>query len=85
MTQELDTKLRRQREHLQAAMKAKENKIQKVREILDNEFVPCDVERRPPQPLQEHNVPETPKQQTRRPAVTSTPRQRRSRSAGAEV
>ncbi|XP_044268791.1 kinesin-like protein KIF23 [Tribolium madens] len=82
MTQELDAKLRRQREHLQAAAKAKENKLQKVREILDKEITPPEIEEEEKQPLQEHNVLETPKQQTRRYVGTPAVRGRRSRSAG---
>lgn len=81
MTQELDAKLRRQREHLQSAVKAKEYKLQKVRDFLEKEVTPPEITvEKPPQP---ENVEETPKQQERRRYVgTPAVRGRRSHSAG---
>lgn len=86
MTQELDAKLRRQREHLHAAMAAKDNKLQKVRQILEGE-----AEVLPPTetPMEQENIePESDyqPQQTpevhRRNVVYTNAKRRRSRSAG---
>lgn len=88
MTHELDAKLRRQREHFAAAVKAKDNKLRKVKEILDKELTPPDLEERenqpPVAPIQSvQDILKTPRQQTRRPAPgTPAVRQRRSRSVG---
>lgn len=86
MTQELDAKLRRQREHLQAAMIAKETKLQKVREVLDSKV---EVQTVPEMPMEQENFepePDYQPQQTpdmqRRNAVYTSARRRRSRSAG---
>ncbi|XP_066245796.1 kinesin-like protein KIF23 [Euwallacea similis] len=43
MTHELDVKLRRQRDHLNAAMKAKDEKIKLVKGILDSELPPVEM------------------------------------------
>ncbi|KAL1506067.1 hypothetical protein ABEB36_005498 [Hypothenemus hampei] len=43
MTHELDQKLRRQRDHLNAAMKAKDDKLKMVRGILDSETPPAEM------------------------------------------
>ncbi|KAJ8980299.1 hypothetical protein NQ317_005219 [Molorchus minor] len=85
MGQELDAKLRKQREHLNAAIKTKEFQLQKVRDILNNETIvdPLDLETLTDK---ENALTQTPKStvdhQSRRNVISSTPRHRRSRSVG---
>lgn len=81
MSQELENKLKRQRQHLQAEMLAKENKIQKLREVLDGNLY------EPPQQPIEIEVPQEPKTPEKENAPrhsqpNSATRRRRSRSAG---
>ncbi|KAJ8960732.1 hypothetical protein NQ318_020024 [Aromia moschata] len=86
MSQELDAKLRRQREHLNAEMKAKEVQLQKVREILNTETIVEPTESVETQADTECAATQTPRSngghQSRRNLISSTPRHRRSRSAG---
>lgn len=85
MSQELDVKLKKQRDHLNAAMKVKDIQLRKVKEALESEVVvkpgqePETDENVPPQ------IPQSPSMSTyrRNAAATGTPRsRRRSRSAG---
>ena len=94
MTHELDAKLRRQREHLSAAMKAKDQKLRIVKEIIDSEMPPVELplfESEPAYTLksQGSQVTQTPKStsniyQNRRNITASSTnhRTRRSRSVG---
>lgn len=92
MNHELDVKLRRQREHLNAVSKAKDHKIQKIREIVEKEITPPEIEEKQPEPqqqepVQQYEPQQTPvrhqqPQQTRRLATPAATRSRRSRSAG---
>ncbi|XP_044756917.1 kinesin-like protein KIF23 [Coccinella septempunctata] len=93
MSQELDSKLRKQREHLQASMKAKDNKLKRVREILESDEA---FEARSEQGEKEKEVESPPREiqpvssppicdiqtSNRRNIQTPGGRHRRSRSAG---
>lgn len=81
MSHELENKLKRQRQHLQAEMLAKENKLQKMRELLESNLEP------PPQQEMEIETAtqtKTPEKEcvNRRSLQSSAQRRRRSRSAG---
>lgn len=91
MTQELDYKLRRQRDHLNAAMKAKDDKLRMVKGILDSELPP--VEFRAIELEEGHAIkslgsqtPQTVKSSSnihrRNMNASSSTRKRRSKSAG---
>ncbi|KAL3284690.1 hypothetical protein HHI36_018839 [Cryptolaemus montrouzieri] len=87
MSQELENKLRKQREHLQATMKAKENKLKKVKQILESDdplLSQEDVETPDYDP--QHTPPTTILKETQTPSKrniqTPSARHRRSRSAG---
>lgn len=90
MSQELDSKLRKQREHLQASMKAKDNKLKRVREILESDEARTDIEYQekeetesPPCEIQQVSSPPICDIQTSNRRNVQTPaRHRRSRSAG---
>nr|XP_023016394.1 kinesin-like protein KIF23 [Leptinotarsa decemlineata] len=80
MSQELDSKLKKQRDHINAAWKAKEIQLQKVREALQTEVIvdPAELEMEniPPQ------TPKTPSSEYSRRIVNGcNSRRRRSRSA----
>ncbi|ENN77666.1 hypothetical protein HUJ04_000847 [Dendroctonus ponderosae] len=91
MTQELDYKLRRQRDHLNAAMKAKDDKLRMVKGILDSELPPVEFQAIE---LEEEHVIKSLGSQTpqslksnshfhrRNMNDASAPRKRRSKSAG---
>ncbi|XP_044746459.1 kinesin-like protein KIF23 [Coccinella septempunctata] len=84
MSQELEHKLRKQREQIQASMQAKENKLKRVREILESNDT---IEPKRPQFQQyEAELGSTPMQEiqhsNRRNVLTPAPRNRRSRSDG---
>lgn len=90
-TQELDAKLRRQRDHLNAAMKAKDQKLKLVKGILDSELPPIELNHFDIKPESGVNsvashMTGTPKNAShmyrRNMHATSVPRSRRSRSAG---
>lgn len=86
LSQELEIKLKKQRQHLQAEMLAKENKLQKMREVLEsNLYEPhthLQVELEEETPVREE--PKTPEKENinRRSLQNSATRRRRSRSAG---
>lgn len=85
MNHELDMRLRRQREHMQAEMLARENKLRKVREVLDSEAVvsvPSAVEREVQTQTHEVNSDEEARPSQRRLISTPSKRHRRSRSVG---
>lgn len=84
MTHELDVKLRRQREHLHAAMLAKDSKLQKMRQILDSEMeIPHSAPTEEPMEAEPSYEPQQSpqKEHVHRHAATRS-RRRRSRSAG---
>lgn len=94
-TQELDAKLRRQREHLNARMKVNDQKLKIVKEIIESEILPIDVNTiNTPDVETEYTLKsqgsqavQTPKSasiihQSRRIQPGSATRSRRSRSAG---
>lgn len=91
-TQELDAKLRQQRDHLNAAMKAKDQKLKLVKGILDSELPPVELnhhyDMKPESVVNSvashmTTTPKTPSHMYRRNMhATPVPRSRRSRSAG---
>ncbi|CAH0556680.1 unnamed protein product [Brassicogethes aeneus] len=90
-TQELDMKLKKQRDYLNAAMKAKDYKLKKVKEVLESDLIPpidiTEIQKEPnvyshklvQQAEKENQTPH----KSRSTVATSTPsHRRRSRSAG---
>lgn len=88
MNQELDMKLRKQREHLHAAMLERDNKLRKVREVLESELVeiPKEISHQPitkeTQTIGETESVEKLRPGHRKLATTPSMRHRRSRSVG---
>ncbi|XP_057661130.1 kinesin-like protein KIF23 [Diorhabda carinulata] len=85
MSQELDAKLKKQREHLNAAMLAKEIQLKKVREALETDIiinpVEMNIENIPPS----IQTPMTPTESSQRHMAGYTPRPRRRSKSADEV